>query len=62
MEEDENQPGTYSADYTIAEGAHNGTYDITVKIEGTEVSVPATGALIIDTVLPVITAHIGIGR
>ena len=55
MEEDENQPGTYSADYPVAEGAHDGTYDITVKIEGTDVSVPATGALIIDTVLPVIT-------
>ena len=36
MEEDENQPGTYSANYPVAMGAHNGTYDITVRIEGTE--------------------------
>ena len=36
MTEDEDEPGTYSADYMIAEGAHDGTYDITVKIQGTE--------------------------
>ena len=58
MEEDEDEPGTYSGDYMIAEGAHDGTYDITVKIQGTEVSVPATGALTIDTMPPTISASV----
>ena len=36
MEEDEDEPGTYSADYPVAipDGAHDGTYDITVKFRG----------------------------
>ena len=56
MEEDEDEPGTYSGETaSIPDGGHDGTYDIIVKIQGTDVSVPATGALTIDTVLPVIT-------
>ena len=55
MTEDETQPGMYSADYPIAAGAPNGTFNITVRIDGTNVSETATDALTIDTVLPVIS-------
>ena len=56
MEEDEDEPGTYSGKTaSIPDGGYDGTYNIIVEIQGTDVSVPATGALTIDTVLPVIT-------
>ena len=56
MTEDEDEPGTYSGPYPIATGAHDGTYDVTVRIDGTDVlSEPASGALTIDNTNPVIT-------
>ena len=58
----EDEPGKYIGKYKIANGAHNGTYNVTVEIikgngdETVLATETATGALTVDTVLPVITA------
>ena len=58
MTEDEDEPGTYSGTYPIQpETDPDGTYDVTVRIAGTDVSETASGALTLDKTKPMITGE-----